>query len=46
MRKNPQQQIGSHDGIRFLTLNRVLAKSVQAGKGKHITHRKAQKERT
>jgi hypothetical protein len=46
MRRNPQQQIGSHDGIRFLTLDCVLAKSVQGGKGKHITHRKAQKQRT
>jgi hypothetical protein len=32
MRKNPQQQIGSHDGIRFVTLNGVLAESVEAGK--------------
>jgi hypothetical protein len=46
MRKNPQQQIGSHDGIRFITLNGVLAKSVEAGKDKHITHRRAQKQRT
>jgi hypothetical protein len=28
MRKNPQQQIGSHDGIRFLTLNRICLQRV------------------
>jgi hypothetical protein len=28
MRKNPQQQIGSHHGIRFLTLNRICLQRV------------------